>query len=84
MPHQPRFDWQLWFSALSPDISREFYLVHFLYKILQNDPTATQFLVKNYPFKEGVAEAPVAVKVDLFHYWFTEGKEGEGYWRREF
>ncbi len=37
MPHQPRFDWQLWFSALSYGIEQEYYLVHFLYKILNND-----------------------------------------------
>jgi hypothetical protein len=35
-PHQPRFDWQLWFSALSKGLQSEFYLMHFLYKLFHN------------------------------------------------
>jgi hypothetical protein len=50
MPHQPRFDWQLWFSALS-NIDSEYYLVHFLYKLFNNDKTA-KLLLKEDPFPE--------------------------------
>jgi len=36
MPHQPRFDWQIWFSALGK-VETETFLLHFVYKILNND-----------------------------------------------
>jgi hypothetical protein len=48
MPHQPRFDWQLWFSALST-YETEYYLMHFLYKLMNNDTVAYELLA-NDPF----------------------------------
>lgn len=69
MPFQPRFDWQIWFSALGK-IENEFYLVHFLYKLLNGDNHA-QTLLRNNPFKD---KPPKYVKIDLYHYWFTDYK----------
>lgn len=70
MPHQPRFDWQLWFSALST-YETEYYLIHFLYKVLNNDTTARS-LIKHDPF-EGTA--PKYLRVELDHYQFTDFKK---------
>jgi len=39
MPHQPRFEWQLWFSALG-QIDSEYYLAHYLHKLMNNDTIA--------------------------------------------
>lgn len=70
MPHQPRFDWQLWFSALG-NIDSEYYLVHFLYKLLNDDKVARELISFN-PF-EG-SSPPKYLKVDLDHYQFTDYK----------
>jgi hypothetical protein len=43
MPHQPRFEWQLWFSALG-SIDTEYYLIHYLYKLFNNDTVAFELL----------------------------------------
>lgn len=69
MPHQPRFDWQLWFSALTPNIESEYYLIHFLYKLLNGDKVA-RMLISHDPF-EG-EKSPKFLKIDLSHYHFTD------------
>ncbi len=68
MPHQPRFAWQLWFSALS-SFESEYYLIHFLYKLLNNDPVALSLLSKN-PF-DGDNKLKF-LKIELDHYQFTD------------
>jgi hypothetical protein len=70
MPHQPRFAWQLWFSALE-NIETEFYLNHFLYKLLNDDPVAKSLLSLD-PFPN---ENVKFVKIDLDHYQFTDYKK---------
>jgi len=64
MPHQPRFDWQLWFSALAPNIDGEYYLVHFLYKLFKKDKVALSLLSKD-PFE---GENLKYLKIELEHY----------------
>jgi hypothetical protein len=44
MPHQPRVDWQIWFSALSKDINSEGWLVVMLGKILERNPVILDLL----------------------------------------
>ena len=70
MPHQPRFDWQLWFSALR-EFEVEYYLIHFAYKILNNDVSAISILDEN-PF-EGAAP-PTHLRIYRDHYQFTDYK----------
>eukprot|EP00347_Sterkiella_histriomuscorum_P012785 403367232 len=68
IPHQPRFDWQIWFSALGDFNMQDYYLIHFIYKLLNNDSHA-KLLIKNDPFK---GKAPKFVKIDLYHYHFSD------------
>lgn len=48
-PHQPRLDWQLWFSALhsTPGV-RDAYLQLFLYKLLIGSPSVLSLLGKSH------------------------------------
>ncbi|CDW90774.1 UNKNOWN [Stylonychia lemnae] len=70
-PHQPRLDWQLWFSALNVFNFQDYYLIHFIYKILNNDTHAKTFFSQN-PFPN---KAPKYLKIDLFHYHFSNYKD---------
>lgn len=63
MPHQPRFDWQLWFSALST-FEQEYYLIHFLYKLMNNDKAAKSIL-NHDPFE---GKAPKQIRIFRDHY----------------
>jgi len=44
IPHQPRIDWQIWFSALSEDINTEPWLIIMLGKILERNPAVLDLL----------------------------------------
>lgn len=67
MPHIPRFEWQLWLSALGT-FDTEYYLLHFLYKLLNNDAVA-KTLIAHDPFE---GETPNYVRLELDHYQFTD------------
>ncbi len=74
-PYQPRLDWQIWFAAMST-IEREPWLVHLIYKLLQNDPGALRLLAKN-PFPD---RRPTYIRVELYEYHFTRLGESPGTW----
>jgi hypothetical protein len=59
----------MWFSALG-SFEREYYLTHFIYKLLNND-TVAKTLLSHDPFD---GEPPKYVKIDLYNYWFTDYK----------
>ena len=44
IPHQPRVDWQIWFSALAININSEPWLVIMLGKILEKNPVTLNML----------------------------------------
>jgi hypothetical protein len=44
IPHQPRIDWQIWFSALARDINSEPWLVIMLGKVLEKNPVTLDLL----------------------------------------
>jgi len=44
IPHQPRVDWQMWFSALANNINSEPWLVIMLGKILERNPVTLNML----------------------------------------
>jgi hypothetical protein len=44
LPHQPRIDWQIWFSALSDDINTEPWLIIMLGKVLEKNPVILDLL----------------------------------------
>jgi hypothetical protein len=77
-PYHYRLDWQLWFAAMS-DYRYHPWLVHFIYKLLHNDPK-TLSLIKANPF---LKRPPTFIKVDRYHYEFTESIS-QGWWKRSF
>jgi Lipase maturation factor len=44
IPHQPRIDWQIWFSALVPEINTEPWLVILAGKIFEKNPVVLDLL----------------------------------------
>ncbi len=78
-PYQPRLDWQIWFAAMS-EIEREPWLVHLVYKLLQND-AGTLRLLANNPFPD---RPPAYIEAKLYQYQFTRIGESPGrWWKRE-
>ena len=75
-PYHYRLDWQIWFAAMS-DYSRQPWLVHFVYKLLQADPGALSLLASD-PFR---GERPKFVRADFYEYEFTDFST-DGWWKR--
>lgn len=69
-PHQPRIDWQMWFSALRPYHTSD-WLTPFLYRLLQGSPEVLK-LLKTNPFPE---KPPKYIRCILYRYHFTTLKE---------
>ncbi len=68
-PHQPRFDWQLWFSAMNNGITtRDLYLSQLLSKIFMNS-TSVKTLISKNPFPEN---PPNYIKINRIIYEFTQ------------
>ena len=68
-PYHYRLDWLLWFAALYKSYEHTPWLVHLVYKLLQNDDLVTRSLLASdggNPFKD--KDPPRFVKVDLFLY----------------
>jgi hypothetical protein len=67
-PHQPRLDWQMWFSALSPNLApNNTYLYSFLFRIL-NGSKSVLSLLKHNPFPNA---PPKYAKISKQIYQFT-------------
>jgi hypothetical protein len=81
-PHQPRFDWNLWFASLGS--WRENAIVPATEeRLLANDRDVLNLFAGN-PFPQ---QPPKMVRVVLWQYWFTsmDEKRREGlWWRRKF
>lgn len=78
-PFQPRLDWQIWFAAMST-IEREPWLVHLIYKLLQNDSETLRLLANN-PFPQ---HPPTYIRAELYEYRFTRFGELPGaWWKRQ-
>ena len=75
-PYHLRLDWQMWFSAMRPNLS-ERWLQNLAIKMLYNDPVVDQLLAYN-PFAGG--SPPNYVKMDLYLYEFSD--DGENWWKR--
>jgi hypothetical protein len=80
-PHQPRFDWNLWFASLGS--WREYVIVPATEeRLLANDRDVLSLFAGN-PFPQ---EPPKFIRVVLWQYWFTtmQEKRGQGaWWRRQ-
>ncbi|MEP7106455.1 MAG: lipase maturation factor family protein [Ferruginibacter sp.] len=78
-PYQLRFDWQMWFAAMSsPD---EYpWTLNLVSKLLHNDPGAVSLFAGN-PFPD---KPPRYIRAVLFRYWFAKpGNPGKLWWKRE-
>jgi hypothetical protein len=82
-PHQPRFDWQLWFAAFGNYQQPENRWVGTtLKRLLENRPEVTGLFREN-PFVDG---APQQVRVSVFRYHFATPSEHQAtgaWWKRE-
>lgn len=74
-PYHYRLDWQIWFAAMS-DYQRNPWLVHFVYKLLDNDRDALGLLANN-PFPD---RPPRYVRAELYRYQFTKPGDASGAW----
>ena len=77
-PYHLRFDWQMWFAAMS---SPEEYpwTIDLINKLLQNDPMATRLFASN-PFK---AKPPKYIRAVLYRYSFAKPNKKGIWWTRE-
>ncbi len=78
-PYHLRLDWQMWFSAMRPQL-QEPWLVNLVNKMLTNDPLVDRQLATN-PFSAG--EPPRFIKMDLYEYKFTESSSSKNWWSRK-
>jgi hypothetical protein len=79
-PYHYRLDWQIWFAAMS-DISRQPWLVHFVYQLLEGDQGALSLLATD-PFPDG---PPRFIRANLYEYHFTDWDDPSGaWWTRHF
>ena len=70
-PHQPRLDWQLWFSALQPRVNPNDYVIMLVQKMLYNSPSVMQ-LLKTNPFD---SRPPKFIKINKYTYHFSDWNE---------
>jgi len=76
-PYHYRLDWQIWFAAMATP--REYpWTVHFVWKLLHNDP-GTLSLLANNPFP---GAPPRFVRARLYRYHFAPLGES-AWWKRE-
>ncbi|HEY2124728.1 MAG TPA: lipase maturation factor family protein [Chthoniobacterales bacterium] len=76
-PYQPRIDWQIWFAAMASPADYPWTL-HFVWKLLQNDPPTLSLLANN-PFPDA---PPHYIRARLYRYQFAPPGE-KGWWKRE-
>jgi len=78
-PYQPRLDWQIWFAAMST--WQEYpWTLHFVWKLLHNDP-GTLSLLANNPFPKS---PPRTIRAELYRYQFAPPGDPSGaWWKRE-
>jgi lipase maturation factor 1 len=84
-PYHYRLDWQMWIAATSGPIDRSPWMYPFLLKLLQQDESVLNGLMKGDPWRDS-PEAPKYIRVDLYRYKFHKPVQGETnppYWERE-
>ena len=79
-PYQSRIDWQIWFAAMERPEQNP-WLVHLIWKLLDNDKDALSLLAGN-PFPE---KSPKYIRVEYYIYRFAppDGKS-KAVWKREY
>jgi len=76
-PYQPRIAWQIWFAAMQTP-QRNPWLIHLVWKLLDNDPLALD-LIDHNPFPDDPARF---IRIQIYRYEFVEPWEGDGVWKR--
>ncbi len=76
-PYQCRIDWQIWFAAIATP-SEYPWTLHFVWKLLHNDP-GTLSLLANNPFPDA---PPKYIRARLYRYRFAPLGRAE-WWERE-
>lgn len=74
-PYQLRVDWQIWFAAMSTPQAYP-WTIHFVWKLLHNDPGALSLLAGN-PFPD---RPPRHVRAVLYEYRFAPADDPTGAW----
>jgi predicted DCC family thiol-disulfide oxidoreductase YuxK len=80
-PHQPRLDWQMWFSALGTPRENPWF-VALIYRLLQGSHEVNDLLANN-PFPH---KPPRYIRAMFYRYRFTtldELRRTGGWWKRE-
>ena len=78
-PYHLRLDWQIWFAAMASPGEYP-WTIHFVWKLLHNDPGTLSLLAKN-PFP---GAPPRYIRATLYRYHFTPLDVHDGtWWRRE-
>ena len=78
-PYHLRFDWQMWFAAMSTP-NRYPWSLNLIWKLLHNDPVALQLFAEN-PFPD---HPPKYVRVVLYRYSFAKPGNSQGnWWKKE-
>jgi hypothetical protein len=76
-PYQPRIDWQIWFAAMASPAEYPWTL-HFVWKLLHNDPETLSLLANN-PFPKA---PPHYIRARLYRYRFAPIGD-PAWWKRE-
>jgi Lipase maturation factor len=76
-PYQPRIDWQIWFAAMASPADYPWTL-HFVWKLLHNDPETLSLLANN-PFPKA---PPHYIRARLYRYRFAPIGDS-AWWKRE-
>lgn len=77
-PYHLRLDWQIWFSAMRPEL-QEVWLLRLGIRLLEGNKVI-EGLLQGTPFKDA---PPKYLKMDLYEYEFTDSGE-KGWWKRKF
>lgn len=77
-PYHYRLDWQIWFSAMRPEL-QELWLLRLGIGFLENNQAVLGLIAKN-PFAEN---PPKYIKMDLYHYEFNN-LGGDSWWQRRY
>ncbi len=76
-PHQPRLDWQMWFSALRGRFPERGWMPNFILRLLEGEKSVIK-LLKSAPYKQ----KPRFIRALLFHYEFNSTNSGDANWKK--
>ncbi|MFZ2803676.1 MAG: lipase maturation factor family protein, partial [Patescibacteria group bacterium] len=77
-PYLPRFDWQMWFVALSPSFQDTRWFLPLMTQLL-NGKGFARFLFASNPFPQ---KPPLYVRAMLYQYQFSPTHAGGAWWTR--